>query len=89
MLDMKDADKVAALYKVDGLYGFVKKHFHAASDMENALLMEFVLHGLSAYSVISKKTIDGQVSFTDLMGSMINLNYLNFTDDELSEDDFR
>ena len=88
-LDIKDSDKIAALYKVDGLYGFVKKYFHAANDMENALLMEFVLHGLSSYSIISKKTIDGKVSFTDLMGSMINLDDLNFNDDDLTEDDFR
>ena len=88
-LDIKDSDKIAALYKVDGLYGFVKKYFHAANDMENALLMEFVLHGLSSYSIISKKTIDGRVSFTDLMGSMINLDDINFNDDDLTEDDFR
>jgi len=88
MLDSKDQDKIAALYKVDGLYGFVKKYFHAANDMENALLMEFVLHGLASYSVISKKTIDGSISFTDLMGSMIDLNNMNFGDDDLTEDDF-
>ena len=89
LTDMKDADKIAALYKVDGLYGFVKKHFHAANDLENALLMEFVLHGLAAYSLISKKAIEGRVSFTDLMGSMINLNDLDFGDDELTDDDFK
>ncbi len=88
LLDMKDADKVAALYKVDGLYGFVKKHFHAANDMENALLMEFVLHGLASYSIISKKMIDGKIEFTDLMGSMIDFNNLSFSDDDLTEDDF-
>ncbi len=90
-LDSTDADKIALLYKVDGLYGFVKKYFHAANDMENALLMEFVLHGLAAYSVISKKVIDGKIEFKDLMGSMINLSNLNLSDeeDDLSEDDFR
>jgi len=88
LLDMKDADKVAALYKVDGLYGFVKKHFHTANDMENALLMEFVLHGLASYSIISKKMIDGKIEFTDLMGSMIDFNNLSFSDDDLTEDDF-
>jgi magnesium chelatase subunit I len=88
LLDLKDSEKIAALYKVDGLYGFVKKYFHGANDMENALLMEFVLHGLASYSIISKKTIDGSVSFTDLMGSMINLNDLNFGEDDLTEEDF-
>ena len=67
----------------------MKKYFHGANDLENALLMEFVLHGLASYSIISKKTIDGRVSFTDLMGSMIDLNNMNFGDDDLTEDDFR
>jgi magnesium chelatase subunit I len=90
-LDMTDADKIAALYKVDGLYGFVKKHFHAANDKENALLMEFVLHGLASYSLISKKTLDGKIEFKDLMGSMINLGNINFNDedDDFNEDDFK
>ena len=34
------------IYKVDGLYGLVKKYFPNANAKENALLMEFVLHGL-------------------------------------------
>ncbi len=90
LLDMKDADRIAELYKVDGLYGFVKKHFHAANDKENALLMEFVLHGLSSYSLISKKTIDGKIEFKDLMGSMINLGNINFSDDDdFNEEDFK
>ena len=89
LLDMKDADRIAELYKVDGLYSFVKKHFHAANDKENALLMEFVLHGLSSYSLISKKTIDGKIEFKDLMGSMINLGNINFEEDDFNEEDFK
>jgi magnesium chelatase subunit I len=89
LMDMKDEEKIQALYKVDGLYGLVKKHFHAANDKENALLMEFVLHGLYAYSVISKKVIEGKIEFKDLMGSMMNLGSMNFEEDELNEDDFK
>jgi magnesium chelatase subunit I len=92
MLDMKDEAKVQTLYKVDGLYGLVKKLFPVANDKENALLMEFVLHGLSSYSLISKKMIEGRIEFKDLMGSMMNLGNMNFgaeEDDELNEDDFR
>ena len=88
-MDMKDEEKIQALYKVDGLYGLVKKHFHAANDKENALLMEFVLHGLSAYSVISKKVIEGKIEFKDLMGSMMNLGSMSFEEDDLTEDDFK
>ncbi len=86
LLDMKDADRIAALYKVDGLYGFVKKYFPHANEKESALLMEFVLHGLAAYSLISKKMIDGRFEFKDLIGSMMNLGP---AEDDLTEDDYQ
>jgi magnesium chelatase subunit I len=89
LFDTSDANKLNTLYKVDGLHAFVKKHFSHANDKENALLMEFVLHGLSAYSLISKKMLEGRIEFKDLMGSMMNLGQMNFEDDDLTEDDFR
>jgi magnesium chelatase subunit I len=58
---------------VDGLHAFVKKHFRNANEKEMALLMEFVLHGLSAYSMISKKVVEGKIEFKDLIGSMMNM----------------
>ena len=81
--DLKDDDKIQLLYKVDGLYGVVKKHFPSANARENALLMEFVLHGLSTFSLISKKVLEGKIEFKDLMGSMINLSSQSFSDEEL------
>ncbi|WP_018615508.1 sigma 54-interacting transcriptional regulator [Segetibacter koreensis] len=88
LLDSTDANKFNALYKVDGLNAFVKKYYPQANDKENALLMEFVLHGLSSYSLISKKMLDGKIQFKDLMGSMMNFGEMNFEDD-LTEDDFK
>src|SRR4029078_281712 len=67
--NIKDEEKLLNLYKVDGLQALVKKHFKGANDKEAALLMEFVLHGLAAYSLISKKVIEGKIEFKDLMGS--------------------
>jgi magnesium chelatase subunit I len=88
LLDSTDANKFNALYKVDGLNAFVKKYYPQANDKENALLMEFVLHGLSSYSIISKKMLDGKIQFKDLVGSMMNFGEMNFEDD-LTEDDFK
>jgi magnesium chelatase subunit I len=56
--------------------------------METALLMEFVLHGLSSYSLISKKVLDGKIEFKDLMGSMLNLGSQHFSEDDFNENDF-
>ncbi len=72
-LHTKDEDKVQQLYKVEGLHALVKKYYKNANEKESALLMEFVLHGLASFSLISKKMIDGRIEFKDLMGSMINL----------------
>ena len=80
----KDEEKIISLYRVDGLQALVKKYFKGANDKEAALLMEFVLHGLAAYSFISKKVIEGKIEFKDLMGSMLNLgrNYEEEFDEE-------
>jgi magnesium chelatase subunit I len=51
--------------------------------------MEFVLHGLSSYSLISKKIVDGKIEFKDLMGSMLNFSPQSFRDEELDEEDFK
>ncbi|MBS1574340.1 MAG: magnesium chelatase, partial [Bacteroidetes bacterium] len=76
-----DKDKIMLLYKVDGLHSLVKKHFPQANEMENALLMEFVLHGLSSHSLISKKILETKVEFKDLIGSMMNLGNKNYEEE--------
>jgi len=82
--NIKDGEKILSLYRVDGLQALVKKYFKGANEKEAALLMEFVLHGLAAYSFISKKVIEGKIEFKDLMGSMLNLgrNYEEEFDEE-------
>ena len=92
LVEMKDSEKIAALYKVDGLYGIVKKYFPRANEKESALLMEFVLHGLAAHSLISKKTIEGKIQFKDLIGSMMNLGQFSSEEDDndiFNEDDYK
>ncbi len=89
VMDIKDADKIAALYKVDGLYAFVKKQFPQVNESEAALLMEFVLHGLSAYALISKRMIEGRIQFMDLVGSMMNFSQMETGDDDDEDNDYR
>lgn len=87
-LETKDADKIQLLYTVDGLYPLVKKLYPNLNEKENALLMEFVLHGLSGYSLISKKVVDGKIEFKDLMGSMLNLGSRHFSEEDFNDSDF-
>ena len=77
-----DKDKILLLYKVDGLNALVKKYFPKSNEEQAALLMEFVLHGLSSYSLISKKIFENKVEFKDLMGSMMNFTEKDFEFDE-------
>jgi magnesium chelatase subunit I len=89
LFTMTDGEKMAELYKVDGLHALVKKHFKQANERETALLMEFVLHGLSAYSIISKRIVENKVEFKDLMGSMLNLGSTSgYSDEDIDKEDF-
>ena len=85
----KDDEKIQQLYKVDGLHALIKKYFKHANEKETALLMEFVLHGLASYSMISKKIVEGKIEFKDLIGSMVNLGSGTYsTDQDFDGDDF-
>jgi len=81
-----DKDKILLLYKVDGLHALVKKYFNQANESHTALLMEFVLHGLASYSLISKKIFESKIEFKDLIGSMMNMGTQSSYDDEFDEE---
>lgn len=83
-----DRQKTDMLYAVDGLHALVARYYGVKPEAEMALLMEFVLHGLASYSLISKKIIDGRIEFKDLMGSMLNFGGEN-PDDDFEEEDYR
>jgi len=73
--DETDAAYLAHLYKVDGLYAAVKQFYPNADEAQAGLLMEFMLHGLSEFSLISKKGMEkGGYSFADMLGSMLNMS---------------
>ncbi|WP_143306142.1 magnesium chelatase [Chitinophaga vietnamensis] len=72
--DISDKQYETTLNKVDGLRDLVKDRFPRAHAREALLLMEFVLHGLAAYSLISKKIGENDTRFSDLLGTMMNFN---------------
>ncbi len=76
-----DKDKIISLYQVDGLHALVKKYFAKAGEEQAALLMEFILHGLSSYSLISKKIFENKIEFKDLVGSMMNFGARDFEEE--------
>jgi magnesium chelatase subunit I len=76
-----DKDKTLLLYQVDGLHALVKKYFPHANEAEAAFMMEFVLHGLASYSLISKKIFETKIEFKDLMGSMMNFGSKDYEEE--------
>ena len=72
LFHLKDADRQKLLNTVDGLGELVLQYYPKASGKQKALLMEFVLYGLSAYSLISKKLFSEKIEFRDLMGAMFS-----------------
>ncbi len=83
--DVSDKQYESSLQKVDGLKELVKSKFPHTNNKEQLLLMEFVLHGLAAYSLISKKQVENETRFSDLLGTMMNFSMGN---EETEEDTF-
>lgn len=72
--DATDKQYEAALTQVSGLQELVKQLFPHANKQERLMMMEMVLHGLSAYSLLSKKTLENETRFSDLLGTMMNFS---------------
>ncbi len=72
--DMPEKKRAAELEKVEGLRDLVHTHFKRARGQDMDMLKEFVLHGLSSYSLISKKIMEKEVEFGDLLNTIMNLD---------------
>jgi magnesium chelatase subunit I len=71
--------------KLDGIPGLkdlVKSHHNKLNEKETYFMMEFALHGMAEYSLLSKHALATGHSFKDLLSSMIN-----FEDSHESDDD--
>ncbi|MDP4764221.1 MAG: sigma 54-interacting transcriptional regulator [Salibacteraceae bacterium] len=59
------------LSQIKPLMDMVKDCSDAETKAEKVLMAEFVLHSLSEYSLISKKSFHGKTNFNDILGSML------------------
>ena len=69
----KNQDFESALKKVSGLESLVKTYVKGNQLTDITLFSEFVLHGLSEFSLISKRKLENNLKFSDLVGSIFNL----------------
>ncbi len=72
MNDTPDKDYEKILSAVPGLGDLVKKYHPKAQGEEKLLLMEFVLHGLAEYSLLSKNALATGLRFKDLFSSVFS-----------------
>jgi magnesium chelatase subunit I len=75
---------ISALESVPGLKTVIKTFHKNLSKNQQILLMEFLLHGLSEFSLINKSFLDKGFSFNDMFNSLFNTEFED--DDEYNED---
>jgi magnesium chelatase subunit I len=76
------------LTKVPGLKELVEKYLTGITNDEKLFMMEFALHGLAEYSMLSKNQLTSGLQFKDLLSSMFKgPSSIDFDDDE--DDDFK
>ncbi|WP_407428541.1 sigma 54-interacting transcriptional regulator [Arcticibacter sp.] len=73
------------LEEVPELAAVIKKFHPTLSKNQQLLLMEFLLHGLSEFSQVSKSTLDNGYTFKDMLGSLFN-NEFDDEEDDYNED---
>jgi magnesium chelatase subunit I len=81
--DLSEKEYSNILNSVPGLRDLVKLFHPTMIDTQQLLLMEFLLHGLSEYSQVSKSFLDNGYAFKDMLGSLFNAKF-----DDGDEDDF-
>ena len=82
---LSDANNEAyqeALTEVPGLQELVKKYQPDIPAQEKFFFMEFVLHGLAEYSMLSKRQLTAGTQFGDLLSSMFSMPGLSDFEDE-------
>jgi len=61
------------LHSVKGLEQLVEKYHSNTPQEEKLFLMEFALHGLAEYSMLSKNDLESGLQFKDLLSSMFDM----------------
>ncbi len=74
------------LAKVPGLKNLVKQFHPRLSENQNLLLMEFILHGLAEYSMLSKGYLDNGFQFKDMFNSLFSAEFADDDEDELDDE---
>ncbi|MFI5172210.1 MAG: magnesium chelatase [Chitinophagales bacterium] len=84
--DVSDENYHTTLNSIPGLKKLVEKYYPKISADEKYFMMEFILHGLAEYSLLSKHILQAGLQFSDLFSSMFTNNDFGSLEEE--EEDF-
>lgn len=79
--DISEREYKRALESVPGLKALVAKYYPKVSEQDRWFLMEFVLHGLAEYSLLSKHVLEAGMQFKDLFSAV-------FKEEDLLNEEF-
>jgi magnesium chelatase subunit I len=82
--ELKNNEYSEILRNVPNLQKLVEKYKPDLNDYEKTLYMEFALHGLSEFSLLSKHHIEFGTQFKDMLSSMFSISD---EDDDFNEED--
>ncbi len=83
--DLSDKEYEKLLHKIPGLADLAKKYFPNDDERSQLVLMEFVLHGLAEFSMLSKYRLDTSIQFKDMLSSMFTLTPDKDEDEDLGD----
>lgn len=86
--DASNEEYKDVLQKVPGLQDLVKKHLPQLTTDERFFFMEFTLHGLAEYSMLSKKKLTAGTQFGDLLSSMFSMPGLSGFEEDDEDNDY-
>ncbi len=82
MNDLSDTEYRKRLNEIPGLAALVTKYHKEAGADEKLFLMEFALHGLAEFSMLSKARLERGVEFKDLLSGMFSMSSKDVDEDE-------
>ena len=84
--DISDKEYQQLLVNIPGLSDLIDRYLKKIDQKDKLFFMEFALHGLAEFSMISKKHITTGLTFKDLLSSMFTAPKSDAEDDEFLSD---
>jgi magnesium chelatase subunit I len=72
MRDCSTKEYALQLYQVPALADLVKRYCPGLNEEEQLVMMEFLLHGLSEFSLLGKSVMDSSIGFGDLLNQLFS-----------------